>query len=57
VSVLYHALQAAETCAQYEQGARSEGSPEAANFMRDVRQQNTQIAQRAKELLVKQKQV
>jgi hypothetical protein len=57
VSVLYHALQAVETCAQYEQDARSEGSPQVAEFMRDVQQQNQQIAQRAKELLFKQKQV
>jgi hypothetical protein len=57
VSVLYHALQAAETCAQYEQDARTEGSPEVADFMRDVQQQNQKIAQRAKELLLMQKQV
>jgi len=57
VSVLYHALQTAETCAQYEQDARTEGSEEIADFMRDVQQQNQNIARRAKELLVKQKQV
>jgi hypothetical protein len=57
VSVLYHSLQAVETCAQYEQDARSEGSPEVAEFMREVQQQNQRIAQRAKELLVTQKQV
>jgi len=57
VSVLYHALQAAETCAQYEQDARSEGSDEVAEFMRDVQQQNEEIAQRAKELLMTQSQV
>ena len=34
VSVLYHTLQAVDTCAQYEQDARSEGSPEIADFMR-----------------------
>jgi len=57
VSVLYHTLQAVDTCAQYEQDARSEGSPEIADFMRDVQKQNQQIAQRAKELLFKQKQI
>jgi hypothetical protein len=57
VSVLYHALQAADTCAQYEQDARADGSPQIAEFMRDVQEQNQRIAQRAKELLVTQKQV
>jgi hypothetical protein len=57
VSVLYHALQAADTCAQYEQDARSDGSDEVAEFMRDVQHQNENIAERAKKLLLKQKQV
>jgi len=57
VSVLYHALQAAETCAQYEQDARTEGSQAVADFMREVQHQNENMAQRAKELLLKQKQV
>jgi hypothetical protein len=57
VSVLYHALQAAQTCARYEQDAQTEGSPEIASFMREVQQQNQTIAQRANELLLKQKQV
>jgi rubrerythrin len=57
VSVLYHALQAAETCAQYSQDAESEGSPEVADFMRNVQEQNTRIANQAKQLLLKQQQV
>jgi hypothetical protein len=57
VSVLYHALQAVDTCAQYEQDARAEGSDEVAQFMQQVQQQNQKIAQQAKELLFKQKQV
>ena len=57
ISVLYHALQAADTCAQYRQDAESEGSPEVAAFLQQVQQQNTQIANSAKELLFKQKQV
>jgi hypothetical protein len=57
ISVLYHALQAAETCAQYEQDARSDGSPEIAEFMRQVQEQNNQIARQAKELLLQQQQV
>lgn len=57
ISVLYHALQAAETCAQYAQDAKSEGSPEVAEFMHNVQEQNQRIAQQAKQLLLKQKQV
>jgi hypothetical protein len=57
VSVLYHALQAADTCAKYRQDAETEGSQEIAGFMREVEQQNKQVAQQAKSLLMKQKQV
>jgi hypothetical protein len=57
ISVLYHALQAVDTCAKYEQDARSAGSQQVAEFMREVQQQNQRLAHRAKELLVTQKQV
>jgi hypothetical protein len=57
ISVLYHALQAADTCAQYQQDAQVEGSTEVADFMREVQEQNTRIAQQAKTLLLKQQQV
>ena len=57
ISVAYHALQAVETCGQYQQDAEREGSPEIADFMREVQEQNQRIAQKAKELLLKQKQV
>jgi hypothetical protein len=57
ISVLYHALQAAETCAQYEEDARSDGSPQVAEFMRQVQEQNHEIARRAKEFLLQQQQV
>jgi hypothetical protein len=57
ISVLYHALQAAETCAQYRQDAESEGSPDVAAFLQDVQEQNMRIAKSAKELLFTQKQV
>lgn len=33
------------------------GSPEVAEFMRDVQQQNLKLAQQAKELLMQQEQV
>jgi len=57
ISVLYHALQAAETSVQYSQDAESEGSPEIAEFMHDVHVENLRIAQKAKDLLFKQKQI
>jgi hypothetical protein len=57
ISVLYHALQAADTCVQYRQDALTQGSPEVAQFLEEVQQQNTRIAQSAKELLFKQKQI
>jgi hypothetical protein len=57
ISVLYHSLQAADTCAKYEQDARTEGSAEVADFLREVQEQNQKIAQRAKELLLRQEQV
>jgi hypothetical protein len=57
MSVLYHALQAAKTCSQYQQDAQAEGATEVADFMREVQEQNTRIAQQAKELLLKQQQI
>ncbi len=57
ISVLYHSLQAVDTTSKYEQDARTEGSEEVADFMREVQEQNQKIAQRAKELLLKQEQI
>ena len=57
ISVLYHALQAADTCAEYRQDAENEGSQEVADFLRNVEEQNAQIAAQAKELLLKQEQI
>ena len=57
ISVLYHALQAAETCAKYAEDAQKDGSPQVSDFMRNVQEQNRRIAQQAKELLMKQEQV
>jgi rubrerythrin len=49
VSILYHALQGAET---YEQYANDAGSDQdLANFFREVQQQEKQRADRAKQLL------
>jgi rubrerythrin len=49
VSVLYHALQGAETYAQYASDAGSDQG--LANFFREVQQQEQQRADRAKQLL------
>jgi hypothetical protein len=57
ISVLYHALQAADTSAQYSKDAQTEGSQEVSQFMKNVEEQNRRIAEQAKELLLKQKQV
>jgi len=57
ISVLYHALQGVDTCQRYRQDAQREGSPEVAQFLEQVLQQQQQIALRAKELLFRQRQV
>ncbi|MDQ3755894.1 MAG: hypothetical protein M3371_14320 [Acidobacteriota bacterium] len=51
VSVIYHALQGAETYGQYINNAEESGDQELAQFLRDVRDQNTMRADRAKQLL------
>jgi rubrerythrin len=49
VSILYHALQGAETYAQYASDAGSD--QDLANFFREVQQQEQQRADRDKQLL------
>ncbi|KYF71108.1 hypothetical protein [Sorangium cellulosum] len=51
VSVLYHALQGAETYAQYVQDAQKQGDQELATFFGEVRQEELRLAERAKHLL------
>lgn len=51
VSVLYHALQSAETAGQYVDDAESEGDEELAKFFRDVIEEQRDCAEHAKELL------
>lgn len=51
VSVIYHALQGAETYQTYQQDAESSGDREIAAFFREAQQQNEQLANRAKDLL------
>ncbi|KYF68645.1 hypothetical protein BE11_40195 [Sorangium cellulosum] len=51
VSVLYHALQGAETYSQYVQDAQKQGDQELATFFSEVRQEELRLAERAKHLL------
>lgn len=51
ISVLYHSLQAADTCEVYLRDANQAGDQDLANFFRDAQESNRQIADRAKQLL------
>jgi hypothetical protein len=51
ISVLYHALQAAETAAQYKQEADQQDDQELGEFFDQARTSNTELAQQAKPLL------
>ena len=51
LSVLYHALQGAETYEIYINDAEQKGDTELAQFFRDVRDQNVERAERGKKLL------
>jgi hypothetical protein len=51
ISILYHALQGAETYNQYIADAEQAGDKELARFFRDVQEQEKQRAEQAKKLL------
>jgi rubrerythrin len=51
ISILYHALQGAETYQQYVQDAEQRGDQELAQFFREVQQEEQRRADRAKQLL------
>jgi hypothetical protein len=51
VSVIYHALQGAETCERFIADAQLDGDIELADFFRDVQQRNGETAEQAKHLL------
>ncbi len=53
VSILYHALQGAETYDEYMKDADEAGEKELGEFFRDVKEEETKRANRAKQLLVK----
>jgi hypothetical protein len=51
ISILYHALQGAETCATYLQDAEQAGDQDLVQFFRDVQGTYRQLAARGKTLL------
>jgi pyrroloquinoline quinone (PQQ) biosynthesis protein C len=50
-SVLYHELQAAQTCSSYIQDAEQAGQQELASFLRQVQQDANKHAEHARRLL------
>ena len=53
ISILYHALQGAETYQQYVQDAEQRNDQELTQFFRDVQEEEKRRAERAKQLLAK----
>ena len=51
ISVVYHALQGAETYNQYIQDAQQSGQQELVQFFRDAQQEDRQRAERGRQLL------
>jgi hypothetical protein len=51
ISVLYHALQGADTCATYLQDAEQAGDQELAQFFREVQGTYRQLGEQSKTLL------
>ena len=51
VSILYHALQGAETYEQYIADAQEGGDQDLAQFFSDIKEENKRRADRAKQLL------
>jgi hypothetical protein len=51
VSVLYHALEEAQTCAGYIQDAEQDGNANLAQFFQETQQQATTRAERARQIL------
>lgn len=54
ISVLYHALQGAETCAQYISDAEKANARDLVSFFEEYQQQQQLLAARAKQLLANQ---
>jgi hypothetical protein len=51
ISVIYHALQAAESCAKYMRDAEASGDVVLSQFFEEARGSHVELAQQAKELL------
>jgi hypothetical protein len=51
ISVVYHALKAAEACAQYIRDAEANGDEQLAQFFEEVRGSHIELAQEAKQFL------
>jgi hypothetical protein len=51
ISTLYHALQGAQSCAQYVQDAELRGDDQLAQFFAEARGSHIELAQQAKQLL------
>lgn len=51
VSVLYHCLEGSATYEKYIQDAQQAGDNDLANFFQEVKDTNSQLAERAKQLL------
>jgi len=57
ISVLYHALEGAQTCDVYVKDAEQGGDSELAQFFRQIQQEQTTCADKAKQLLARRVQV
>jgi hypothetical protein len=51
ISVLYHALQGAQNCAQYARDAEEAGDDELVQFLQEARTSQVELAARGKQLL------
>lgn len=51
ISVLYHALEGAETYSRYCEDAEQKQDQELSNFFREAQEKNVELADRARELL------
>lgn len=55
VSILYHSLQSAQTSNEYIQDAEKAGNKQLIQFLKQVQQEDSQRAEKAKQLLMQMK--
>ncbi|MTI62636.1 hypothetical protein [Methylophaga sp.] len=53
VSTIYHAAQGEDICCQYMEDAEKQGDNDAAQFFKEVQEQNQQMVRKGKEMLKK----